>query len=195
MIVFLPRKFKVAFTGTKEDRALIQVHDLAFEAISNEPEAIFRVRAGGGLGRIPVLGPVIREKLNWKDIRSYTHALMRVYNELGRRDNLTKARIKILIRTIGIDNFKTMVEAEFKNLKNSADKLSDDDLEKIKTIGDAYMVAGGRPRKQPGHAAATLAATRRPCAAELAAGPAGVPQGEPTDADPTPASGVGVGVE
>ena len=129
---FLPRKFKVAFTGTKEDRALIQVHDLAFEAISNEPEAIFRVRAGGGLGRIPVLGPVIREKLNWKDIRSYTHALMRVYNELGRRDNLTKARIKILIRTIGIDNFKTMVEAEFKNLKNSADKLSDDDLEKIK---------------------------------------------------------------
>jgi len=128
---FLPRKFKVAFTGTPEDRALIQIHDLAFEAISSQPEATFRVRAGGGLGRIPVLGPVIREKLNWKDIRSYTHALMRVYNELGRRDNLTKARIKILIRTVGIDVFKSMVESEFKNLKNTADKLSNDDLEEI----------------------------------------------------------------
>ncbi len=129
---FLPRKFKVAFTGTQEDRALIQVHDLAFEAISSEPKATFRVRAGGGLGRIPVLGPVIRESLDWKDIRSYTHALMRVYNELGRRDNLTKARIKILIRTVGIDVFKSMVESEFENLRNTADKLSNDDLDKIK---------------------------------------------------------------
>jgi sulfite reductase (NADPH) hemoprotein beta-component len=129
---FLPRKFKVAFTGTPEDRALIQVHDLAFEAISNKPEATFRVRAGGGLGRIPVLGPIIRDELNWKDIRSYTHALMRVYNELGRRDNLTKARIKILIRTVGLDVFKSMVETEFMNLKNSADKLSNEDLEVIK---------------------------------------------------------------
>ena len=141
---FLPRKFKVAFTGTPEDRALIQVHDLAFEAISNTPEAIFRVRAGGGLGRIPVLGPIIKEELNWKDIRSYTHALMRVYNELGRRDNLTKARIKILIRTVGVEIFKSMVDAEFKNLKNSADKLSIEDLEKIKMrFSDAEFLGFG----------------------------------------------------
>ncbi len=129
---FLPRKFKVAFTGTSEDRALIQIHDLAFEAITNEPEATFRVRAGGGLGRIPVLGPIIRDELSWKDIRSYTHAIMRVYNELGRRDNLTKARIKILIRTVGVDSFKSMVEKEFENLKHSSDKLTQAELIKIK---------------------------------------------------------------
>ena len=129
---FLPRKFKVAFTGTPQDRALIQVHDLAFEAVSSEPEVFFRVRAGGGLGRIPVLGPVVMDQLSWRDIRSYTHALMRVYNELGRRDNLTKARIKILIKTIGIEPFKKMVQDEFNNLKFGPDRLEVHDLKAIK---------------------------------------------------------------
>ena len=129
---FLPRKFKVAFTGTREDRALIQVHDLAFEAITSTPEVSFRVRAGGGLGRTPVLGPIIEESLNWKNILIFTHALMRVYNQLGRRDNLTKARIKILIKTVGIEEFKTLLKKEINHLKISVAPLSEAVLEKVK---------------------------------------------------------------
>ena len=129
---FLPRKFKVAFTGTREDRALIQVHDLAFEAITSTPEVSFRVRAGGGLGRTPVLGPIIEESLNWRNILIFTHALMRVYNQLGRRDNLTKARIKILIKTVGIEEFKDLLKKEINHLEKSVAPLSEAVLEKVK---------------------------------------------------------------
>lgn len=128
---FLPRKFKVALTGTPEDRALVQIHDLAFEVVAVEPVATFRVRVGGGLGRTPILGPVVRERLEWFDLLTYTHAVMRVYNELGRRDNLTKARIKIMVRTLGIEAFRDMVEAEWAVLKEGPQKLSQDDLERI----------------------------------------------------------------
>lgn len=130
---FLPRKFKVAFTGTVEDRALVQVHDLAFEVVEARPEAIFRVRVGGGLGRTPILGPIIRERLNWRDLLSYTHAVMRVYNELGRRDNLTKARIKILVRSVGLEAFERLVEAEFKDLRGGPDQLTVSDLARIES--------------------------------------------------------------
>jgi sulfite reductase (NADPH) hemoprotein beta-component len=135
-LTFLPRKFKVAFTGSPEDRALIQVHDLAFEAIEPEPDTYFRVRAGGGLGRTPVLGPVINERLHWKELLSYTHAVMRTYNELGRRDNLTKARIKILIKTVGVQQFVHLVEKEFSKLKKNSSKISD---LKLKTIKDRFI--------------------------------------------------------
>ena len=129
---FLPRKFKVAFTGAVEDRALIQVHDLAFEAIAPEPEVRFRVRAGGGLGRTPVLGPVIHDSLHWTDITLYTHALMRLYNRLGRRDNLTKARIKILIRSVGTDEFKKLLDEEFTDVKQNFKQLDLSDLDRVK---------------------------------------------------------------
>ena len=129
---FLPRKFKVAFTGAVEDRALIQVHDLAFEAIAPEPEVRFRVRAGGGLGRTPVLGPVIHDSLHWTDITRYTHALMRLYNRLGRRDNLTKARIKILIRSVGTDEFKKLLDEEFTDVKQNFKQLDLSDLDRVK---------------------------------------------------------------
>lgn len=128
---FLPRKFKVALTGTPEDRALVQVHDLAFEVVEAEPEAVFRVRVGGGLGRTPILGPVLRERLSWRDLLSFTHAVMRVYNELGRRDNLTKARIKILVRAVGLETFQGMVEAEFEALRDGPDRLTPADLERV----------------------------------------------------------------
>jgi sulfite reductase (NADPH) hemoprotein beta-component len=77
----LPRKFKVALTGTPQDRALVQIHDLAFEVVDIKPVVTFRVRVGGGLGRTPILGPIIRERLEWQDLLTYTHAVLRVYNE------------------------------------------------------------------------------------------------------------------
>ena len=130
-LCFLPRKFKVALTGTPEDRALVQVHDLAFEVIEATPEAAFRVRVGGGLGRTPILGPVLRDRLAWQDLLTYTHAVMRVYNELGRRDNLTKARIKILVRTVGIEAFREMVEAEWEHLRHGVHKLTHAELNRV----------------------------------------------------------------
>ena len=130
-LTYLPRKFKVALTGTPEDRALAQVHDLAFEVVRAQPHAVFRVRVGGGLGRTPVLGPVIREELDWFDLLTYTHAVMRVYNELGRRDNLTKARIKILVRTVGLDVFRNLVEEEWNHLRTGPSRLTEGDLQRI----------------------------------------------------------------
>lgn len=129
---FLPRKFKVALTGTPEDRALVQIHDLAFEVVESTPSAVFRVRVGGGLGRTPILGPVIRDRLDWQDLLTYTHAIMRVYNELGRRDNLTKARIKILVRTVGVETFREMVEAEWQTLRDGPQRLPASELERIR---------------------------------------------------------------
>lgn len=131
-LCFLPRKFKVALTGTPEDRALVQVHDLAFEVVQAHPQAVFRVRVGGGLGRTPILGPILKDELQWQDLLTYTHAVMRVYNELGRRDNLTKARIKILVRTVGIDAFKEMVEDEWSRLRDGVHKLTQTELERVK---------------------------------------------------------------
>jgi sulfite reductase (NADPH) hemoprotein beta-component len=86
---------------------------------------------GGGLGRTPVLGPVIREALDWQDLLTYTHAVMRVYNELGRRDNLTKARIKILVRTVGVDVFREMVEKEWAALRDGPHRLPAAELARV----------------------------------------------------------------
>lgn len=130
-LVFLPRKFKVAITGTPEDRALVQIHDLAFEIVETKPHAAFRVRVGGGLGRTPILGPVLRERLDWHDLLTYTHAVMRVYNELGRRDNLFKARIKILVRAVGIERFRELVDEEWEGLRHGVHRLPDAELARI----------------------------------------------------------------
>lgn len=130
-LCFLPRKFKVALTGTPEDRALVQIHDMAFEVVQAHP-AVFRVRVGGGLGRTPILGTVLRERLDWQDLLTYTHAVMRVYNELGRRDNLTKARIKILVRAVGLETFRTMVEQEWERLRDGIHKLPEAELDRVK---------------------------------------------------------------
>lgn len=130
-LCFLPRKFKVALTGTPEDRALVQIHDMAFEVVQANP-AVFRVRVGGGLGRTPILGPILRDQLDWEDLLTYTHAVMRVYNELGRRDNLTKARIKILVRAVGLETFKEMVEQEWERLRHGVHKLPAAELERVK---------------------------------------------------------------
>ena len=113
---FLPRKFKIAISGAKEDRAAIGWHDVGLQMLhSAEGELGFRVQVGGGMGRTPVIGSVIREFLPWHQIMNYLEAIVRVYNRYGRRDNIYKARIKILVKAEGQKYFDD-VEAEYKQI-------------------------------------------------------------------------------
>ena len=117
---WLPRKFKFAVTGATNDRAAVQFHDIGLEVIKNDKGEIgFRVYVGGGLGRTPVIGKVIREFLPREDILSYCEAMLRVYNLHGRRDNKYKARIKILVKSLGIEAYKEQVDAEWAHIKES----------------------------------------------------------------------------
>ena len=111
---FLPRKFKIAVSGGPRDRAAIRVHDIGLELVENDTgESGFRVFVGGGQGRTPIIAPELRSFLPAEQLLSYLEATLRVYNQLGRRDNLYKSRIKILVRAIGIDAFRERVEAEW----------------------------------------------------------------------------------
>ena len=113
---FLPRKFKIAVSGALEDRAAIGWHDVGLQLLKNAAgEVGFRVQVGGGMGRTPIIGTVIREFLPWAQILCYLEAIVRVYNRYGRRDNAYKARIKILVKTEGQKYFDA-VEAEFKRI-------------------------------------------------------------------------------
>lgn len=127
---WLPRKFKIAVTGATTDRAAVQFHDIGLEVVHGENQEIgFRVYVGGGLGRTPVIGKVIKEFLPREDILSYCEAILRVYNLHGRRDNKYKARIKILVNAMGIDAFRDEVDAEWANFSNGELKLHDTDFE------------------------------------------------------------------
>ncbi|MFT5572043.1 MAG: sulfite reductase (NADPH) hemoprotein beta-component [Cryomorphaceae bacterium] len=127
---WLPRKFKIAVTGATTDRAAVQFHDIGLEVVHNDKQEIgFRVYVGGGLGRTPVIGKVIKEFLPREDILSYCEAILRVYNLHGRRDNKYKARIKILVNAMGIDAFKQEVNAEWEHFKDGDLKLHDQDFE------------------------------------------------------------------
>ena len=129
---YLPRKFKVAISGSKEDRAAIQVHDLGLQLLHNEAgELGFAVYAGGGLGRTPLLGKQIRAFLPWQHLLTYAEALVRVYNRYGRRDNAYKARIKILVKAIGGDEFARQVEAEWAHLKDGPATLTAAEVERV----------------------------------------------------------------
>jgi len=111
---FLPRKFKIAVTGAGHDRAAIMVHDIGLAIVKNDAGEIgYRVVVGGGLGRSPFVGKVIRDYVPRADLLAYLEAIMRVYNRFGRRDNKYKARIKILVHEKGIDDVRAAVEAEF----------------------------------------------------------------------------------
>ena len=129
---WLPRKFKIAVTGATTDRAAVQFHDIGLEVVYNDKKEIgFRVYVGGGLGRTPVIGKVIKEFLPREDILSYCEAILRVYNLHGRRDNKYKARIKILVNAMGIDAFRDEVEAEWAHFKDAELKLHDVDFESM----------------------------------------------------------------
>ncbi len=110
---FLPRKFKIAISGTQEDRAVTWFHDIGLHLKQVDGQVGFTVIVGGGLGRTPIRGEVIRDFLPWQDILSYCEAILRVYNRYGRRDNAYKARIKILVQALGIEAFREQVEAEW----------------------------------------------------------------------------------
>ncbi|MFH7812426.1 MULTISPECIES: DUF2849 domain-containing protein [Acetobacter] len=114
---YLPRKFKIAITGSPQDRAAVRVHDIGLLAQHNENgEPGFQVYAGGGLGRTPIIGTKVREWLPVKDLLRYVESILRVYNSLGRRDNIYKARIKILIREMKPEHFIALIEKEFNSL-------------------------------------------------------------------------------
>ncbi len=124
---FLPRKFKIAISGSIDDRAAIAVHDIGLQLKKAADGSIsFKVMVGGGLGRTPVIGSVINEDLPEAHLLTYLEAIMRVYNLHGRRDNKYKARIKILVRATGIDEFRRQVEAEWADIKDSASTLPAD---------------------------------------------------------------------
>lgn len=113
---FLPRKFKIAITGATEDRAATGWHDVGLHLLKNEAgELGFRVQVGGGMGRTPIIGSVLREFLPWNQIMNYLEAVVRVYNRYGRRDNIYKARIKILVKAEG-QRYIDDVEAEYKQI-------------------------------------------------------------------------------
>lgn len=129
---YLPRKFKIAVTGSSQDRVASQVHDIGLQLIRREDGEIgFRILVGGGLGRTPVIGKLLRAFLPRRDLLSYLDAILRVYNLHGRRDNLYKARIKILVNKLGIDSFRDQVETEWQHSREGSLELTDDRIDAI----------------------------------------------------------------
>ncbi|WP_192037020.1 nitrite/sulfite reductase [Halomonas sp. YLGW01] len=190
---FLPRKFKIAVTGADADRAAIQVHDIGLRLWHDDNgEVRVRVLAGGGLGRTPMIGDVVRDDLPWKHLLTYLEACVRVYNQFGRRDNKFKARIKILVKALGIEEFRRRVDAEWEHLKDGPQTLTPAALEAAKAhfpepdrrpVSDEAIAAFEQTRqdnralarfvtnnvtdhKVPGYKAVTLSLKRR----ELAPG-------------------------
>jgi sulfite reductase (NADPH) hemoprotein beta-component len=130
--IALPRKFKIAINGAVADRAAIAVHDIGLTAVRNEAgEVGFKFMVGGGLGRTPIIGSVINEFVPWEHLLTYTQAVMRVYNQFGRRDNKYKARIKILVKAVGPEEFARLVEQEFADLKDGPETLSREELDRV----------------------------------------------------------------
>ena len=199
---WLPRKFKIAVTGAPVDRAAINVHDIGIRAYPGpesgsgaHQEALFDIKVGGGLGRTPVIGALIREALPARHLLTYLEAIMRVYNRYGRRDNKYKARIKILVRAMTPEGFKARVDEEWAHLKDSASTLTSDEIARMQAHfeppeypvrdGAAETLAADRLRdpsfdrwvrlnvaahKQPGYAVVTLSSKRT-----------GVPPGDVSD--------------
>jgi len=179
---YLPRKFKIAVSGGEQDRAAARVHDIGLQAQRDAQGNVgFRVLVGGGLGRTPMIGAVIREFLPWQHLLTYLEAILRVYNRYGRRDNLNKARIKILVKERAPEVFRQEVEAEWAHLKDGPATLIAGEIERIThrftrpryqpldPLASAYVLALGRDKafanwvrrnvhrhKVPGYAAVTL---------------------------------------
>lgn len=137
---FLPRKFKIAVTGSERDRAAIQVHDIGLQLKKDEEGRLgFAVWIGGGQGRTPILAKKVRDFLPEADLLTYVTAIMRVYNLHGRRDNKYKARIKILVHETGVEQLSAEIEAEWEHLKDGELKLPEADIAAI----NAYFAPPG----------------------------------------------------
>ena len=129
---YLPRKFKIAFNGAQTDRAALRFHDIGLQALRAEDGTIgFRVLAGGGMGRTPILAPVIREFLPWQHLLTYVEAILRVYNRDGRRDNPWRARIKILVKERTPDEFREEVETEWGYVKDGPSTLTAEEIDRV----------------------------------------------------------------
>ena len=194
---YLPRKFKIAVNGALEDRAGTLFHDIGVHAArANTGEVAFNILVGGGLGRTPILGHLLREALPTRHLFSYLDAILRVYNRHGRRDNLYKARIKILVKEMGLDKFRAEVDAEWAHLKDGPSTLTEAEINRVSAhfVDPAYEKlpainaefenrqlenrAFARwvnrnvfSHKQPGYAAVTLSLKKT-----------GIPPGDATDA-------------
>ncbi len=133
---FLPRKFKIAINGSVEDRAATRVHDIGIHVLKRDDagELGFRILVGGGLGRTPMIGHVIREWLPRGDLLNYLDAILRVYNRHGRRDNIYKARIKILVRDLTPAKFAEQVEAEFAHLAGGPATIPDAEFARMEAF-------------------------------------------------------------
>jgi len=131
---YLPRKFKIAVTGAYHDRAAVQVHDIGLYLVKNTAGEIgFRVLVGGGQGRTPYIGAFIREFLEKKNLLSYLEAILRVYNRYGRRDNIHKARIKILVFALGPEKFARLVEEEWDKIRHDPRfELDQKEIDRVK---------------------------------------------------------------
>ncbi len=179
---YLPRKFKIAINGAAADRAATWVHDIGLHAVrADDGEVGFRVLVGGGLGRTPMIAHVIREFLPWRHLLTYLDAILRVYNRYGRRDNIHKARIKILVKERGPEAFDREVEEEWAHLKDGPATLVPEEIARVesqftrpaydrlpavdpafealraadKTFA-AWVKRNVHPHKVPGYAAVTL---------------------------------------
>ena len=133
---FLPRKFKIAITGALEDRAVVRAHDIGLQLVEYEGRIAFKVFVGGGLGRTPVIGQELTDRLPAEDLLPYLEAVLSVYNLAGRRDNKYKARIKITVGAMGIDAFRAKVDEAFQRLRA---EFSGQDLAVIGDIQKGFM--------------------------------------------------------
>ena len=133
---FLPRKFKIAFTGSPDtDRAAIRLHDIGVQLVHGEGgELGFRIFVGGGMGRTPKVAKLVRDFLPREHLISYLDAILRVYNQLGRRDNIYKARIKILVEALGVEKFRELVEAEWEEIRESSLLVSDAEIARMEAF-------------------------------------------------------------
>jgi len=128
---YLPRKFKIAVSGSRQDRAAIYAHDIGIALCEREGALGFRVLVGGGLGRTPVIGSELQPWLPIRHLISYLEAILRVYNALGRRDNKYKARIKILLRAMGMSAFRAAVMREWSSLRDGEQTITDEQLARL----------------------------------------------------------------
>jgi sulfite reductase (NADPH) hemoprotein beta-component len=173
---YLPRKFKIAVIAADEDRAAMRLHDIGIQLVERDGEVGARIYAGGGMGRTPMIAPLIRDFVPVDDLMSYLEAALRVYNRYGRRDNIYKARIKILVHEIGADEYRRQVEEEFVAVKQLGIDPPRAELERIQAMFAAPAFSADAPdaidrsdpdfavwldqnvaaHKQPGHAIVTI---------------------------------------
>jgi sulfite reductase (NADPH) hemoprotein beta-component len=196
---FLPRKFKIAVNGSQsEDRAAIRFHDIGLQLVKNEAgKTGFKVYVGGGLGRTPLAGQEVRSYLDQEDLITYLEAILRVYNVHGRRDNKYKARIKILVKALGVDKFRELVDEQWQLIKGGPNRLTQQEIDRVKSYFtavdyealadeseslaslrfendqfDKWMTKNVQAHKQPGYAAVTLSVKK-----------VGNPPGDATDTE------------